>query len=299
MINQCLSYLFQASVGVTVGFAMESMQKAKQNNIKKWMRIVCWILWYAGVGIAKFITNMSTVGFFIGLIIVFGGLLLNGYLFYEGRFWNRFMIGFVIIAASITAEFSYFPMVWLFQTDSISLDFRQTDMMVGSLIGNFFSNISIYLVVVLWRKFGLKKRMPKGSVVFLLMSLCMMIPPLFAFHELVKRGGSASLLHMIPMVGAFVIDLLLIYILFNQAEKDELEKELSELKYQTELERQHYEDLEVRREEMAKIRHDYNNLLSAVLGLLHMKKEEEAEKMVESLLEKVKQTESDSDGREA
>ena len=106
-----------------------------------------------------------------------------------------------------------------------------------------------------------------------------------------------SLLHVFSMTGAFLLNMLLIFVQFNQAEKDEAEKELAELKHQTELERQYYESVEARREEMAKIRHDYNNHLSSVLGLMYMGKPDEAKKVLESLLVKVEQTEEQRENR--
>lgn len=76
------------------------------------------------------------------------------------------------------------------------------------------------------------------------------------------------------MAGAAVLNLALIGVQFHQ----------------TQLERQHYQSVERRREEMAKIRHDYNNLLSSVLGLVRMGKTREAEEMVLGLLARVEAT---------
>ena len=108
--------------------------------------------------------------------------------------------------------------------------------------------------------------------------------------EVYQNGSMDSQFHIFSMAGALILNLLLIYVQFNQAEKDEIEKELLELKYQTDLERQNYQHIEAQREKLAKIRHDYNNQLSSVLGLLKTSNTQEAQKIIQSLLGKIEET---------
>ena len=91
---------------------------------------------------------------------------------------------------------------------------------------------------------------------------------------------------MLSMAGALLLNLLLIFVQFNQAEKEEAEKALEELKRTQARQKQQYENMEERREEMAKLRHDYNNHLSSVLGLVRMGNRKEAEAAVKALLQK-------------
>lgn len=88
-----------------------------------------------------------------------------------------------------------------------------------------------------------------------------------------------------------VCDIILIYIIFKQNEKGKIRKELEEIRFQAERERIYYEELDKQRIEMAKIRHDYNNMITSVLGLIHMGRENEAEQMIDELLLRMKEAE--------
>ena len=78
------------------------------------------------------------------------------------------------------------------------------------------------------------------------------------------------------LIMQFVLDIGVYLILFNLLTKDKIAKELEELHYHMEIEKIRYQEMDNEREAMAKIRHDYNNQLTSVLGLLHMKREDEA-----------------------
>lgn len=92
-----------------------------------------------------------------------------------------------------------------------------------------------------------------------------------------------------------VCDVILVYIIFKQNEKEKITKELEEVRFQAEREKVYYEELDKQRVEMAKIRHDYNNLITSVLGLIHMGREKEAEEMIDELLVRMKEAEGEPD----
>ena len=93
------------------------------------------------------------------------------------------------------------------------------------------------------------------------------------------------------LIFGLLCDVILIYIIFKQNEKQKIAKELEEVRFQAEKERIYYEEIEKQRMEMAKIRHDYNNLITSVLGLIHMGREKEAEEMIEELMSRMEQAE--------
>ena len=86
-------------------------------------------------------------------------------------------------------------------------------------------------------------------------------------------------------------DIVLSYIVFKQAEKDKIAKELEEVRYQSERQQIYYQELEKQRVEMAKIRHDYNNLITSVLGLIHMGRVKEADEMLGEVMNRMEQAE--------
>ena len=82
-------------------------------------------------------------------------------------------------------------------------------------------------------------------------------------------------------------DIFLIIIILKQEEKERIKRDLEAARMQAEMEKIYYEEMDKEREAMAKIRHDYNNLISSILGLIHIGREDEAEIMLEELIEKM------------
>ena len=76
----------------------------------------------------------------------------------------------------------------------------------------------------------------------------------------------------------------------SQTEKKEVEKEMLELQNFMKLEKIHYEQIESRREEMAKIRHDYNNVIHSILYLIENGETEQSKKILEDLEKRMSQT---------
>ena len=75
-----------------------------------------------------------------------------------------------------------------------------------------------------------------------------------------------------------------------QNEKREAQEEVRKLQRVMELEKVHYEQIEARREEMAKIRHDYNNVITSVMHLIENGKTDEAGSVMKDLAWRISQT---------
>lgn len=92
----------------------------------------------------------------------------------------------------------------------------------------------------------------------------------------------------VTYVLGWACDIFLVIIIFRQEEKNRIKRELEAARRQAEMEKLFYEEMDKEREVMAKIRHDYNNLISSILGLIHIGKEKEAEIVLAELIEKMK-----------
>ena len=87
-----------------------------------------------------------------------------------------------------------------------------------------------------------------------------------------------------------VADGVLLYTLLRQQQLQELKLRLSEVQSTWEMARNHYHEIETRREEFAKIRHDMRNQQMVLQELLHQGEYEKAEKMLETLTDTVAAT---------
>lgn len=291
MLNAFLCMLFQGAAGPVFGFAMDSMQAIKQNAPPKWVRVGLWcVVFFMSILYNLFWRDTSIAINYVHFGLSILAALVGYRFFYEGGLLRTATIALILTIAGISAELASALQMRILNISRLSCNFTLPDMVLFSLVGAFFSNFAMLFAAILWRRFQLQKRMPRGSGLFALMNLCLLIPTVMFWMEIYENGSTASLFHIFSMAGALVLSLLLICVQFNQVEKDEMEKELSELKHKSELERQHYQSIEIRREELAKIRHDYNNQLSSVLGLLKTSNPQEAEKIIQSLLGKIEET---------
>lgn len=291
MLNKWLCFLLQASPGPVIGFAIDSMLEVKENAPPKWVRVGVWVITPFAAAVYRIFIHPEPEAFnaaywIFHLLSTIVGICF----FYKGSILQKLTVNLIVTIAMSTADITCGIVLLLLDIPQFSLDFTQTDTMLGVLAANCGADIAIFFTASLWRRFRLQKRMPRGSWVFVLLPLCLLIPNIVYCVEMYNNRQPISTLNLTTLAAAAIVNFVLICVQFNQAGKDEVEKELSALRQQSELERQHYHNVEARREEMAKIRHDYNNLITSVLGLLNMNKTQEAAEALGNLLAKVEET---------
>lgn len=139
------------------------------------------------------------------------------------------------------------------------------------------SYIIIYIVMNVWNKRHERYHKLRNIWIFLVI----FINEIAAIARIVALPSIEA---EIPgLLLQFVLDIGVYLILFNLLAKDKIVKELEELHYHMEVEKIRYQEMYNEREMMAKIRHDYNNQLTSVLGLLHMKREDEAKELLKEM----------------
>lgn len=135
-----------------------------------------------------------------------------------------------------------------------------------------------------------KRRIARDSgylLLFLLLGVFILAAGILGENaEAASLGGAFPYIYMSALLavcgGMFVF--------LNQVEKSSLETELAEVRRLSDLEHIHYTAVEARREEMAKIRHDYNNILTSVSYLIRDGASGEAAQMLSELLTRLSVT---------
>ena len=92
------------------------------------------------------------------------------------------------------------------------------------------------------------------------------------------------------IIVGFIADIVLLYTFLAQGEKDALARQVQELEHLRQVERLHYQSIEMRREELAKIRHDFNNQLATALALIQHQDTGQAVLMMDDLKESISRT---------
>jgi len=99
-----------------------------------------------------------------------------------------------------------------------------------------------------------------------------------------------NLLSVVAMLGMLVGNIVVLQILLTNSKKKEMEDELREARHAMELEQAHYLEVEKRRGELSKIRHDFNNQLASIGQLIRAGEESSVQDMISSLSKEIVET---------
>lgn len=107
-------------------------------------------------------------------------------------------------------------------------------------------------------------------------------------HPMVQ--ANSTLVLTISFLTFLVADIVYLYFMADLEKKAALERELNSLKYARQLEEQHFKQIEEKRYEVAKIRHDINNQLIAIRSMMRDGHIEQAEELIGELENTMKNT---------
>ena len=107
-------------------------------------------------------------------------------------------------------------------------------------------------------------------------------------HPMVQ--ANSTLVLTISFLTFLVADIVYLYFMADLEKKAALEREVSSLKYARQLEEQHFKQIEEKRYEVAKIRHDINNQLASIKSMVHSRHIEQAEELICELENTVSRT---------
>lgn len=292
MINLILSLIFQSLTGPLTGFAMEMILTPKPNRLNRWARVLLFCVLHFFHSLCKLlleeIHHDTALAMVFSLTAAVSDILLI-MLLYGDATWKRFLAFFCSYLALGSSELAFFLLPPAYIQNGLSLDFTQPDMMLGSFLALVISSIAVSVMVLIWRRFQ-SKRTPRFIWIYLLLPLCFCIPSIQFTVIAIETSGAVHWISLVSLLASGITTLLLIIFIFKQAEQEGIEQELAQIKFQSTLEQQHYQNIENRREEMSRIRRDYNALLSSVLTMLRSGRTEDARTALQELLQRVENT---------
>ncbi len=210
-----------------------------------------------------------------------------GYLFFMFRekLWVKVLMTLLWMLTAVVSELILAAVIG----DKIQeLDFTGDDpeAIIYELVLYLITCSVLCLSGVFW-KWIKEKHIPKNIWIFLLfpVSQYLMIHNFPMDIYTGKVGYEYPWQTVFSLFLGIVADVILFYVMFTQGEKEKIKQQLAETEKLMELEKGYYETIELHREETAKIRHDFNNQLTAAL---HIAKNGEGEKSVE-LLEQLRE----------
>ena len=238
-------------------------------------------------------------------------LLFSVLLFlFQGKFWQRLIVYWYFDIIKVICETAAFVPILLFRgyhgewaeilsfvesNTSLKTFYMLTFLALFLLVG-FFS-------LKMWRRLLLKSfqplyllfiALPMGQIY----SFALVIHPNMGdliFGILINFTSNVGTLYYILAIFGILLclasDLVLLVYAISQEKRTALEAELHEIRHHMALERSHYRELERRREELAKIRHDFNNQLASIGQLIRSGEKNAAQNLIDSLEAEIKKIE--------
>lgn len=166
---------------------------------------------------------------------------------------------------------------------SFDTSFNSSIMLATVAVNTAVVIILLALLLVAWNRFVNHKTVTRHVLIFFIFPLSQ-LTMLFAFNDTTSIApSSGSIFICAGIIMGFIADFILLYVLMEQGRKETLVKQLQELETLRRVENVHYQAIEARREEMAKIRHDFNNQLITAFHLTEQGESKHARALLDTL----------------
>lgn len=264
-MNILVSYLCQVTNSFFVAFFC---CRALGCKYKRRPAILCFTLFSIITFGIKF-CNFDRQPILMAAILLYeAGLYLFILTAFKGTVFQRLLFGALLYMACIFIENILIMAFRILKIDTQNLRPDTNIYFIFSMIG-FIGNLAAgFYITSLWEKIfrrsGIKMLLYFAVFPVVIIFLCqlMLLPFLMNIrNELTFTLILAALL--IP-----ILCLLLFTVLLRRSEKKDIHDACEELQMLNEMEQKRYHKLEDKREELAKLRHDYNNQLSAIRTLI-------------------------------
>lgn len=200
-------------------------------------------------------------------------------LLYRAVWWKRLLLSFYFTIGSALVEGGVFVFFGS-DLDQIIDGGKLVSYIADSLILYTFFGI---LSVLLFRTISMR-RFRVFYLLFIIFPMSWLLFIQYAFFPMPDMVFVAAT--ALGFLGCFM----LLHYTFEEEKKATLEQELRDIRHTMELEQAHYRAVEERREELARIRHDFNNQLAVIGRLVENGEKEDAGLMIRRIAEDIDHT---------
>ncbi len=270
---------------VVMGACIERLLTGRDDRISKRKRLAFWFVLGCGLDLFKCLFPMPDWYLSIGNTAVKSTyyVLLLKY-FYSDKVWLKFTHASMVILQNVLSDLIHMVIFGEIGNE-ILCDYANPYMAKRCLSVAMLSALLnvIYTAVVL----RIKKK-EKINPVWIAVSLqfFLVFAAVWKTWRLPDMNEDYDRYFMIVCIGS-VLEFSLLMLYLSQSEKQEAKAEAVRLQEIIEQEKVHYQEMEARREEMAKLRHDYNNILTSVMFLTKNGNTDEAAGVIRALKERI------------
>lgn len=263
----------------------------KHESKKRWQCILGLFLIQLPCITIKYIFNWNSIVRSIGwlLTVVFGTTFLI--VFFKGYIWQKILFVAFEVVCCCMAEWITQLLLQDILLQIEGLHFNQPIMVVYIVCVEILFIIFFLFFMLIWKKYILKKGYDlKIFFIFIIFPISQIIMLANNNFRILSEMTPAGIAAVISLVLGIVADVLLLILLLRQQSMHEMEMKLSEIEKAWQVEQNHYHDIEARREELAKIRHDISEQFIVMQELLHQENYEKVIEMLYTLREYVAST---------
>ena len=211
-------------------------------------------------------------------------------LLYRDAIWKKIVSAMLTLCANVFGD-ALMIFIFYFVNPSYLEEVTEIDAHVNIMA---VSAQAVLLVVYmcflqLWNLIR-NRHLIKGYLPLLLLPISQGFFSVWADLSEENRASSYSIAFFLGAFLGFCLDIYWMYELLYRSRRTEAERKLKEMQHIMELENIHYQEIESKREEVSKIRHDINNQILAARHLISEGDTERSEHMLDQLLEQVSAT---------
>lgn len=248
-----------------------------------WGRMVVYLLPLVLVSVPKYLFGLEATITQVSITILFiVSMLVYPAVFFGAYHWKALLYALVLFAEQNLCD----AVAYGIFTPYIGLDFRQytaTQMLVYALtvwaIYGLIASVSVLLL-----RAASSRRFRLSDLLYLTFPVSQVI---LIFCSIFNILNGVWMIGIVLSLGA---ELALLGYTTSQEKKEALEEELREIRHRMELEHVHYQAVEAQQEEIARIRHDFNNQLAAIGQLVRQGESGDAQHMIRQLSEEIGRT---------
>ncbi len=205
-----------------------------------------------------------------------------------------FVISFIL---DILVDFALMQLLYALPDGDISIHMRADEYtyirVLFSILFLFLITPVKYYFAKLWNKKINKRNYDKSGWMFIVFPLAQAL----AIAAIILRqiyseyfSTHTDVMHLVAFIIFAISDILFLGFISDIEKKNMLERELKAVESMQALEARHYENIEAKRYETAKIRHDIRNHIAAVNALIASGNISEAKEVISSLEESIEAT---------
>lgn len=289
MWNQILCIIFLTIPSTFQGLALEQMLDPDNGKSKKWIRVLSWTFLYGICVVFKILTNNPNSDKMISLVISFLlQALALGY-FYKNPVWQKILSMFALFSGVSFSEIGLVVVIQVVDIYSMmQWDYTRIEMVVACIVGAIFSIIGIMLVSFIWKFAFHKGKTTKYLWVYIIYAIYQSTSVSFMKYAIVDGNVNYSIICAVAV--SLICNLVLLFVVFNQAERESLKEKYKEIQQKARLEQIHYQEMLHRREALANISQKNNQAIRSIQSFLKNNEKEKAEAELVALLQQVDAT---------